>query len=550
MPQWTRRQCIKLSLLGLSGVLTGCGGSTAPVDPSNSAANGRLTLQIEWPVPTRLIPQATNVIQVRVLQGSLELGRQTLLRPTGVLRSEATFTNLPTGNLTVVAEAFSSDLYAAIARAEFPVAMGSGQTVPIELTLASTITRMHLYPGSFSDTVDRVSTQLLVAARDADGRYLVLSPSQLVWQSSNPAVATLSPTTAGKFIYIGEGTTALSVRDSESGVSTSIELTLQTAGPLAGVRTFTDTKNPYLPVYDPTTDTLYSSRPGTTGSDIYRVSWTDGTFTTIGTTAGIMSQLIASPERGRVYFTTRNTNSTNYRLGYFSSATGAITMITYPAGNPFTTVYPLSSSPEALVVHRLTTNDIAIYDPETQTTRPITFAANKPTFLDTENPNQVIIVQKTPYGAGTTTWLTRLNITAQGVYPLDNILPAPNTPGPFNIIPRSILSNKKELFTESQKRYDIHSYALINDYFYDTQFFYAFFAINAEGTRGYYLTSLNSAWLIDEIDTQTGEAIARKTLLNHVGGASGSFITWCGQRRVALTNSSSRSITLVDFSVP
>ncbi|MBB6053212.1 hypothetical protein [Armatimonas rosea] len=551
MSNWTRRQCIQLSLLGLSGLLAGCGGGGSALQDNTP---GRLVLRVDWPEPTRLIPQATGYIQVRVMQGNLELDRQTLVRPSGATTSEVTFTNVPAGNLTVIGEAYPYSFDAPLARAEFPVVMGAGQSVPVTLTLASTIQRITIYPGNFTDLVTRLYTTLRVAARDASNRYVLLTNSQLTWESSDSAIVLPSTTEPLKFFYVKEGTATLTVRDTESGVTSTTQLTLQTAAPISGVRTFTDSKPHYVQVYDASTDTLYSTRPISTGTEFVRLNWTDGTFTPIGSTIGVATQLIVSPERGRIYFTVRNSAGTDYRLGYFSSTTGAVTMLNYPAGNPFTVVYPIPNDPEALFVHRLTTNDIAIFDPATQTTRTKVFSSTKPTFLATEDTDQVVVFQRVTGSLGTMSWMTRVSATAQGVVPLDNLLPEAGIRGNVdnNII--FAASDKKQIFTSNMQRLDARTYGSLGLVLPTTAYGCLAFGFNADSSRGYYLTTggipASVSFMLDEIDLTRGEFVRTKTLIGHVGVPGSNYVTWCGPQRIALFSFNNAYVSLIDFSVP
>src|SRR5436309_1562036 len=95
-------------------LLTGCGSG------GSNKATGRLTVTVQWPEPSRLIPAASNTIVIQVFDGPTEIVADavapqtvTVTRPT----TSATFTRLPIGNLLLKATAYPGNPATTVAQA-------------------------------------------------------------------------------------------------------------------------------------------------------------------------------------------------------------------------------------------------------------------------------------------------------------------------------------------------------------------------------------------------------------------------------------------------
>ena len=135
-------------------LLMGCGagssldsaGGGSPTPP----ANGRLTLNVVWPNPTRLIPLFSNSIRAVVTSGSQTLGSQLIVGGDGAPSnpSTVTFDNLPAGTVTLTATAYPRQDGSGVAQATGAqsVTIVSGQTAAVSVTMASTIDHVAITP--------------------------------------------------------------------------------------------------------------------------------------------------------------------------------------------------------------------------------------------------------------------------------------------------------------------------------------------------------------------------------------------------------------------
>ncbi len=239
-------------------LLTGCGGSHssglagAPSSPSpvTPAAGGQVRLAILWPalpaaasgsVTPRLIPAAANSIVVTIT-GPSNPSPQTLTRPSQgqSLTTTASFTNLIAGTYTVAAAAHPNvdGTGTAQAQASAPFTISAGQTVPLGLTLGSTIARVAVTPTPASVSVEQ-TVPLAATAFDSAGNIVLTSA--FAWTSASPALATVDPNTG---LVTGVSPTRtdppisvqITAKEPESGVSGTGAVTVQPAtGPITGV---------------------------------------------------------------------------------------------------------------------------------------------------------------------------------------------------------------------------------------------------------------------------------------------------------------------------
>jgi len=203
----------------------GCGGGSNSQLGNNAqtvgSSRGAATFTIKWPVPSRLIPAASNSITVQIVQGASFTTSQTVPRPAGGGTSQVTFPALPTGSLIATATAFPNvdGTGTAQASASMPLVVAANQTTPFSLTMASTVDHLELAAPQSFVLIGRTLT-LNAAAKDATGAVVLLAPAKLQWSSSNSAAASIGPT--GIVTGVGIGAADISVTDLESGKASNV----------------------------------------------------------------------------------------------------------------------------------------------------------------------------------------------------------------------------------------------------------------------------------------------------------------------------------------
>lgn len=237
---------IPVSTLLLVLPLTGCGSGNAP-DSTNS---GRATLTIQWPDRSRLIPAASNSIQVTFLRGNQNAAQQVIPRPASGNTSTVTFVNLKVGMLTLSGAAFPSTDATGVAQAAgmSPVQIVSGQTANITLTMVSTIDHLELTPSNLSVPVGQ-TLQVIMTAKDIAGGVVLTTPGKITWASadatraavdSNGMLTGVLPTGAAP------GPVQITVTETESGKSASAPVTVTSSTTVS-----VSPMSPTLPVGDP-----------------------------------------------------------------------------------------------------------------------------------------------------------------------------------------------------------------------------------------------------------------------------------------------------------
>ena len=266
-------------IAGLSGIAflavtfaAGCGGgsgngkgATTLTSTSTSASLGvgRAVFTVLWPAsaPTRLVPIAAQSIRVDILRGGTVVASQLLSRPASVgsagSSATLTFANLPVDTLTARASAFPQADGSGTAQAtgSVPVVIATGQTVPFNLTMASTIDHLDLSPAVASLGVGQ-QVQITETARDTPGNIVLTAPEKQQWVSSNAAVASVDAN--GVVTALSLGTATVTVTDQESGKSAVAAITvavqptpspIPTPDPFAGVHQFLTIDVNSLPNY-------------------------------------------------------------------------------------------------------------------------------------------------------------------------------------------------------------------------------------------------------------------------------------------------------------
>jgi hypothetical protein len=198
-----------LTLVGLA-LLAGCGGG------SPGPATGRASVRIVWPEESRLVPRASQSLEVVVRdEDGVVVGSATLNRPS----SSATLSPLPTGTLTASARAFPQAGAQGVvqAQASAPLVIQPGATTDLALTLASTITRVGVTPGSASVPA-QTSQTFSATAYDGSGQVVLTAPGGFAWSvPSGAGFAQIDPAT-GALTGTAAGAARVRATESESGV--------------------------------------------------------------------------------------------------------------------------------------------------------------------------------------------------------------------------------------------------------------------------------------------------------------------------------------------
>lgn len=194
-------------------ILSGCGGG------GNSSAistdGGALQVGITWPEASRLIPIASNSIKIDVYDGANLVATELVPKPLTL----ATFSNVPTGNLTVVATAYPNADGTGVAQATGTAGalITIANTTVVGITMGSTITHMDMTPTSLNLTGGQTSS-VVATPKDASNNVVLVSPLNLSYLSSNPLVATVG-LLDGSVLALLAGTTTITATELESGVS-------------------------------------------------------------------------------------------------------------------------------------------------------------------------------------------------------------------------------------------------------------------------------------------------------------------------------------------
>ncbi len=225
--------------LGVVGaaILTGCGsgGNGGSVIPSGSVSGstGRATMTIVWPAQdatatTKLIPVATNSIQVSILNGTTVVGNQVVARPSSGNSSTVTFDTLPVGTLTVQAQAHpnADGTGTDQASAQTSITITANAVTPLTLTMASTIDHVTLISYDSSISVG-TSTSLQLTAYDSTGATVLITSSSVTFTSLTPSIATVS--SIGAATGVAAGTASFRAIETESGQAATVSVTVMAA---------------------------------------------------------------------------------------------------------------------------------------------------------------------------------------------------------------------------------------------------------------------------------------------------------------------------------
>lgn len=257
---------VALVLLALPALVlvNGCGGGSSNQKTSSASIASRFasaTVNLVWPAPvsSRLIPVASNSVRITISSDEGFHASQVIARPA----TSATFPNLPTGTLTVMATAHSDTLgeaQPAQASSVQAVTAVADEQFVLSLTMASTIDRLALTQSATGVTVGNSAT-FAVTALDASGNVVLTSNATWQWTSSNGTAASVTANGMNAVVMgLASGTSTIGVTETESGKTASVSLTVApaptptpsptpTPDPLAGIKEYLSLDLNNLPNY-------------------------------------------------------------------------------------------------------------------------------------------------------------------------------------------------------------------------------------------------------------------------------------------------------------
>ncbi len=190
---------IAACICAIGSLLGGCGGSgNAP-----RSGFGRVVVRV-WrgralpTVSTRLIPAASNAIQIELDSGTnLVAGPVTLRRPSDFGSSAATtFSSIPAGLYSVRATAYPSadssnnPQGTPQASASVTISVTDGNTASASLTMSSTVASVSVtVAGSVSAGGSATAS---ATAKDSNANTVLVAPGAWSWTSANVGIATVT----------------------------------------------------------------------------------------------------------------------------------------------------------------------------------------------------------------------------------------------------------------------------------------------------------------------------------------------------------------------
>lgn len=212
-------------MVGLLNV--GCAGNSSDTE---FALEGRAAVNITWPEPSRLIPDASNAITISLRDGDAILGEMTVARPTtGSSTSRVEFSDLPARDMTLSAVAYPNADGSGVAQAmaEKTITIVRGETTEFGITMVSTIDHIAITPVDPTIPAETV-LQLTATAEDVQNQAVLITRANSEWTSASPAVATVNE--FGLVTGLKNGTTIITFTELESGVSGTIVVTVVGSG--------------------------------------------------------------------------------------------------------------------------------------------------------------------------------------------------------------------------------------------------------------------------------------------------------------------------------
>jgi hypothetical protein len=279
------------------GLLAGCAGTGGSVGQSHGPM---LQLKFDWPDRSRLIPLACESIVVELTQGSVTVASATVARPpAGQGQTTTTFTDIPTGEMSIRATAYPEPDGSGVAQAEGNAQITIYPDVPSQasLTMGTTITNIEIQPNPVTVPIGQ-DVQVSMSAKDSQGRTVLVAEESIQWNVSDTSKATI----------IGQGTTA-TLHGLALGVFTVHATDMESDREGSAQATVSDVQYPTLNVPRisgaPTIDGVLGSDNGWAGASVQTIEFKrnsdglvhnetlylghDGTWLYIGVQSGFAS---------------------------------------------------------------------------------------------------------------------------------------------------------------------------------------------------------------------------------------------------------------------
>lgn len=219
------------SLIALGGLI-GCGGGgrTQLADGISKKSSGSIRMTVRWPHLTRLVPIATQSINIALTANGQQVGQQLVPRPTeGTDLSNIVFDGLPSVDVTVQATALPANDGSgnALAHGTMVVTVQSGLVTHASLTMNSTIASVIITPAVHT-LIAGSGTQVAASALDSSGSTVLTADSKWQWLSSNPSViAVVSNGSQATLQSRSAGSADISVVETETGFMTHVSIVVQ-----------------------------------------------------------------------------------------------------------------------------------------------------------------------------------------------------------------------------------------------------------------------------------------------------------------------------------
>lgn len=214
------------------GALAGCGGG-GHNNAEPTVDNGRgLTFAVYFPPRStsrsRLIPQASESVEVRVSGNGGFSSRAVVNRPAGGGEARVSLRQLPAGSLHVTAAAYPEPGASGTAQAfgETYATATAGEFLRVVVDMQSTIARVEI--GGSNDLFLGNTTTLTATARDGDGNVVLVASGAFRWQGDSDVLDIDAQ--SGGATARAVGTTRVTVRETESGTSGAADVRVRGVG--------------------------------------------------------------------------------------------------------------------------------------------------------------------------------------------------------------------------------------------------------------------------------------------------------------------------------
>lgn len=220
--------------LGTLLLVSGCGSgtqSTNTISPTSTGGRASVAVTIHWPTSTRgassrtrLIPIATQSIQLAIKNQTGVIGSATVNRPTTGDTTTITIPEIPLGTYTETATAYPGADASGTAQAQgiqtIKVDKVGTVTTP-DLTMNTTIVSVIISPASPA-LLAGGSVTLTATAKDKDGNVVLVTPSKFGWATNHSEWLglTLNGATAVGLARAA-GTAYVIATETESGIASA-----------------------------------------------------------------------------------------------------------------------------------------------------------------------------------------------------------------------------------------------------------------------------------------------------------------------------------------